>query len=88
MARLEVSSEEAAAWSPKISAIVDWLGQLRAADVAGVEPLLRAPGAEGAEAARVDEVVTFGEQEAMLGAAHRRQPPYLYIPRILNAEEP
>ena len=89
MARLDVSAEEAAAWAPKIAAIVEWFGQLRDVDVSGVEPLPRGgeAGATPEELVlrlRPDEHVSFAHREELLAAAANLEAPYLRIPKILE----
>ena len=64
----------------------------------GVAPALRAPSAGGdlptadadaafAAHARPDVPSDFAAREEMLAAAHRLQPPYIYIPQILKSDD-
>jgi len=129
MSRLDVTDAQAAAWSPKINAIVDWcaflcgqrclarrssrfcarnpdaslrpcaastrrFGQLRGVELGGVEPSLRAPTADGAEAgdaltlnARPDAAVDFAARDDMLASVPKRQAPFIYIPRIATTDD-
>ena len=59
---------------------------LRATCEAGDAPAADADAAAAAHM-RVDTPVDFGAREELLAAAPRRQPPLIYIPKILNDAE-
>jgi hypothetical protein len=69
-------------------------GQLRGVELGGVEPSLRAPTADGAEAgdaltlnARPDAPVDFAARDDMLASVPKRQAPFIYIPRIATTDD-
>jgi aspartyl-tRNA(Asn)/glutamyl-tRNA(Gln) amidotransferase subunit C len=90
LARLDVTAEEAAAWTPQIGAVVNWFGQLR-------ELELPAEGEAPAEALesedelrarlREDVPVDFPHREEMLAAAKKLESPFIRIPQVSTSEE-
>ncbi|CAM6123565.1 unnamed protein product [Calypogeia fissa] len=83
-ARLHLTPEEIADFTPKIASVVDWFSQLQDVDVENVVPAVRVGEVEGESTLRADVPSIFEEQEAMLAAAPEREGPYLKVPRILK----
>ncbi|CAM6084395.1 unnamed protein product [Calypogeia fissa] len=83
-ARLHLTPEEIADFTPKIASVVDWFSQLQDVDVENVAPAIRVGEVEGESTLRADVPSIFEEQEAMLAAAPEREGPYLKVPRILK----
>eukprot|EP00245_Coleochaete_scutata_P006192 TRINITY_DN20403_c0_g1_i1.p1 TRINITY_DN20403_c0_g1~~TRINITY_DN20403_c0_g1_i1.p1 ORF type:complete len:160 (+),score=18.20 TRINITY_DN20403_c0_g1_i1:23-502(+) len=85
-ARLSITPEQAADWSPKIGSIVDWFSQLQEIDVEGIPPATRAGGGEEGNVMRVDTPHDFTERAEMLAAVPNMEGPYLKVPKILAEE--
>lgn len=79
MAQISVSDQEAANWTPKINGILDWFGQLQAADVAGVQPAIHAYS-EGSRL-RPDEPQPYRSRADLLGQAAQTEKGYFRVPK-------
>jgi len=83
LARLEVAPEEEARLAQQLSAILDYVKQLEALDVSGVEPMTHAL-AEGAVPLREDEVAESLAPEQALANAPARAGTCFKVPRIIE----
>lgn len=86
MSRIDVTAEEAAAWTPQLEGIVTWFGALRDAEqLDGVPPMLTGEeeGA-GVQRTREDVVRPFGAVEELMAACATREGPYIRVARILD----
>ncbi|HET7752487.1 MAG TPA: Asp-tRNA(Asn)/Glu-tRNA(Gln) amidotransferase subunit GatC [Anaeromyxobacteraceae bacterium] len=84
LARLELSPEEEQLFAGQLSAILDYVEQLEALDVSGVEPMTHALAAGDAAPLRDDEVrpsLPIGE---VLANAPEREETYFKVPRIIE----
>jgi aspartyl-tRNA(Asn)/glutamyl-tRNA(Gln) amidotransferase subunit C len=85
LARLELSPEEEAVLPAQLSAILDYVKQLEALDVSGVEPMTHALAEGGGEAAlRDDEVRESLGPDAALANAPAREGTWFKVPRIIE----
>jgi len=83
LARLELAPEEEARLAQQLSAILDYVKQLEALDVSGVEPMTHAL-AEGAVPLREDQVAESLAPEAALANAPARAGTCFQVPRIIE----
>ncbi|EPS62057.1 hypothetical protein M569_12736, partial [Genlisea aurea] len=84
-ARISISPEEVEEFAPKIRQVVDWFGQLQAADLQSIKPALRAADAEG-DNLRDDEPQVFDNRDAMLSEVPTYEDSYIKVPKVLNKE--
>ena len=66
----------------ELSGILNWIEQLNALDVEGVEPLVGVGHA--ALRMRRDEVTDGNKAEAVLGDAPERAGPYFWVPKVVE----
>mmetsp|Transcript_13477 Transcript_13477/g.18463 ORF Transcript_13477/g.18463 Transcript_13477/m.18463 type:complete len:152 (+) Transcript_13477:108-563(+) len=85
MAKLEVSDEEVADWTPKLEQIATWFSELSMADVEGVPPALRAGEYEGACLGE-DIPSPFQARDELLSATEM-QDGYVKVPKVLGESE-
>ncbi len=84
LARLDLSPEEERLFAGQLSAILDYVEQLKALDVSGVEPMTHALAAGEAPALREDEVRPGLPAERALAAAPARAGTCFQVPRIIE----
>lgn len=83
LARLELSPEEEATYAGQLSAILDYVRQLDALDVSGVEPMTHAL-ADGTVPLRPDEARAGLSPEEALAGAPARAGTCFQVPRIIE----
>ena len=88
LARLDVTPEEAAAWTPQIGAVVDWFGQLRELELPAGEAEAEVVESEEELCARLrdDVPVDFPARAEMLAAAQKLESPFIRIPQVSTSE--
>ena len=84
LARLELSSEEEQLFAGQLSAILDYVEQLKTLDVSGVEPMTHALAAEDAAPLREDEVRPSLPLDEVLANAPERDGTCFKVPRIIE----
>jgi len=84
LARLELSPEEERLFAGQLSAVLDYVRQLEALDVSGVEPMTHALAAGEAPPLRPDEVRPGLPAERALAAAPARAGTCFLVPRIIE----
>ncbi len=82
LARLHVDEAEIAPLQAELNAILGWIEQLGAVDVAGVEPLTGA--AAMALRLRDDEVTDGDQADAVLANAPDREGMYFGVPKVVE----
>jgi len=82
MARIKLTEQEVADYTPKIESIVEWFGELAGVDVEGVPPALRACDSDSK--LREDVAVDYEGKAALLKAAPSTDGPYIRVPKITN----
>mmetsp|Transcript_5809 Transcript_5809/g.11864 ORF Transcript_5809/g.11864 Transcript_5809/m.11864 type:complete len:151 (-) Transcript_5809:351-803(-) len=81
VARLEITDEEVAAWTPQFQQITEWFAQLQELDLDGVEPAIRAGLEENVF--REDVPVAFEGWSELLGDVPT-EGGYLKVPKVLG----
>jgi aspartyl-tRNA(Asn)/glutamyl-tRNA(Gln) amidotransferase subunit C len=84
LARLKLSPEEERTFAGQLSAILDYVEQLRQLDVSGVEPMTHALAAGDAAPLREDEVLPSLPPDRSLAAAPAREGTCFKVPRIIE----
>jgi len=84
LARLELSPEEEQVFAGQLSAILDYVEQLKALDVSGVEPMTHALAAGEAVPLRDDEVRPSLPVGEALANAPERDGSCFKVPRIIE----
>jgi aspartyl-tRNA(Asn)/glutamyl-tRNA(Gln) amidotransferase subunit C len=84
LARLELSPEEEQLFAGQLSAILDYVEQLKALDVSGVEPMTHALAAGDAAPLREDEVRPSLPLDEVLANAPERDGTCFKVPRIIE----
>lgn len=82
LARLELDDETLERYRAQLGAILDYIDQLKALDVKGVEPLVHA--GDFANIFRPDEPRPCLPNEEALRSAPDRAGPYFVVPKILE----
>jgi aspartyl-tRNA(Asn)/glutamyl-tRNA(Gln) amidotransferase subunit C len=82
LARLELSSEEQAAFTDQLDRILQYMEKLNELDTAGVEPAIHT--AEIVNAFREDKVTTRSSGESLLSNAPALEKSFLKVPKILE----
>ena len=82
LARLGIEEHEVERLQGELSGILNWIEQLNALDVEGVEPLVGVGHA--ALRMRRDEVTDGNKPEAVLGDAPERAGPYYCVPKVVE----
>jgi aspartyl-tRNA(Asn)/glutamyl-tRNA(Gln) amidotransferase subunit C len=82
LARLQLSEAELATLTPQLSAIVDYVAQLREVDTEGVEPLAHA--LEVANVFRADEPAPSLPVDDALANAPERRGDFYAVPAVLE----
>jgi aspartyl-tRNA(Asn)/glutamyl-tRNA(Gln) amidotransferase subunit C len=84
LARLELTPAEETLFAGQLSAILDYVKQLEALDVTGVEPMTHALAAGDAPPLRDDEVRPGLPADRALAAAPARAGTCFQVPRIIE----
>jgi len=84
LARLRLAPEDERVFAGQLSAILEYVEQLRELDVSGVEPMTHALAAGEAAALREDEVLPSLPVERSLAAAPAREGACFKVPRIIE----
>ncbi len=84
LARLDLTPEEERVFVGQLSAILDYVEQLRELDVSGVEPMTHALAAGEAAPLREDQVLPSLPVERSLAAAPAREGTCFKVPRIIE----
>lgn len=84
LARLELTPAEEQLFAGQLSAILDYVDQLKSLDVSGVEPMTHALAAGEAPPLRTDEVRPGLPAERALAAAPARAGTCFQVPRIIE----
>ncbi len=84
LARLQLTPEEERVFAGQLSAILEYVEQLRELDVSGVEPMTHALAAGEAVPLREDEVLPSLPAERSLAAAPAREGTCFKVPRIIE----
>ncbi len=84
LARLELAPEDEQVFAGQLSAIQEYVQQLRELDVSGIEPMTHALAAGEAAPLREDRVLPSLPVERFLAAAPARQGTCFKVPRIIE----
>jgi aspartyl-tRNA(Asn)/glutamyl-tRNA(Gln) amidotransferase subunit C len=84
LARLELSPEEEQLFAGQLSAILDYVEQLKGLDVSGVEPMTHALAAGEGTPLREDEVRPSLPIDEVLANAPEREGTTFKVPRIIE----
>jgi aspartyl-tRNA(Asn)/glutamyl-tRNA(Gln) amidotransferase subunit C len=84
LARLELDAGEAERYREQLSAILGYVEQLQALDLAGVEPMTHALAAGDDAPLRPDEVQRSLDPEEALADAPAREGTFFEVPRIIE----
>jgi aspartyl-tRNA(Asn)/glutamyl-tRNA(Gln) amidotransferase subunit C len=84
LARLRLGPEEERALAGELSAILDYVEQLKELDVGGVEPMTHALAAGEAAGLRPDELLPGLSPEEALANAPAREGTCFKVPRIIE----
>jgi aspartyl-tRNA(Asn)/glutamyl-tRNA(Gln) amidotransferase subunit C len=84
LARLSLSAEEEQLFQGQLSAILGYVEQLKALDVAGIEPMTHALAAGDAPPLRDDVVQPSLEPDEALANAPAREGTYFKVPRVIE----
>jgi len=84
LARLELTEEEFEKYGNQLSAVLDYIDQLREVDVTGVEPTAQITGLENAWREDVIEDWPADERESALNLAPEIEEHQLKVKRILE----
>ncbi len=84
LARLKLTPEEERTFAGQLSAILEYVEQIRELDVSGVEPMTHALAAGDAATLREDEVRPSLPPEKALGNAPARENTCFKVPRIIE----
>jgi aspartyl-tRNA(Asn)/glutamyl-tRNA(Gln) amidotransferase subunit C len=84
LARLQLTPEDERVFAGQLSAILEYVEQLRELDVSGVEPMTHALAAGEAAPLREDEVLPSLPVEKSLAAAPAREGTCFKVPRIIE----
>ena len=84
LARVRLSDKEAEALVPELRAILGLVGQLRTADVSGVEPMTTP--AAGSAPLREDEVESDAAAKALLALAPEEEDGLYRVPRVIEGQ--
>jgi aspartyl-tRNA(Asn)/glutamyl-tRNA(Gln) amidotransferase subunit C len=83
LARLRLTPEEERTFAGQLSAILDYVAELRELDVTGVEPMTHALAGEGPDL-RADVLLPCLPPEEALANAPAREGMYFKVPRIIE----
>jgi aspartyl-tRNA(Asn)/glutamyl-tRNA(Gln) amidotransferase subunit C len=84
LGRLKLTDEEVAGFAPQLSAILEYVDQLKQVDVEGVEPTAHAVDIRNV--LRADEVLPSIGIDKALSNAPRRKDSYFVAPKVLDQE--
>lgn len=82
LARVQITAQEAASLETELSAILDWVEQLKEVDVNGVEPMTRTAATH--MALREDKVDDGGYPDAVLKNAPVSDDHFFVVPKVLE----
>jgi aspartyl-tRNA(Asn)/glutamyl-tRNA(Gln) amidotransferase subunit C len=85
LARLELTEAEEQQFTGQLNSILDYVQQLNELDTKDVAPTTRA--IELSNITRLDQLVTFGDREAILNSAPEREEDFFKVPKIMASEE-
>ncbi|CAG9461575.1 unnamed protein product [Pedinophyceae sp. YPF-701] len=80
LAHMDLTDKEVEEWTPQITSIVDWFGELSEVDTSGVPPALRA--SEGKHRLRPDEPVAYEGREEVMKAVPKMDGDLVRVPKI------
>lgn len=81
LARLELTPEEEAEFTPQVNSILDYFEQLSELDTSNVEPTARA--IDVVNVTRPDQLTPFAEREDILDNAPQREEDFFRVPKII-----
>lgn len=84
LVRVGITEEEAEAFAPQLSAIIDYFNLLNEVDTGQVPPATQLPGLRNV--LRPDEVAPSMDREAFLSNVPRRAGEYVQVPLVLGEE--
>lgn len=84
LVRVGITDEEAEAFSPQLSAIIDYFNLLNEVDTSQTPPATQLPGLRNV--LRPDEVAPSMDQEAFLSNVPHRIGEYVQVPLVLGEE--
>ena len=86
LARIAVRSEDAAALLERLNRVLAFVGEMRAVDTTGIEPMAHALDAQlsGGQRLRPDEVTEPNRREAYLSVAPAVQHGLYLVPKVLE----
>lgn len=84
LARLELTAEELKKYGSQLSAVLDYIDQLKQADVKGVEPTAQVTGLTNV--LREDKVIDWDKEEieAALADAPEREERFIKVKRVIE----
>lgn len=82
LARVKITPDEAAHLASELGQIVEFVEQLQAVDIEGVEPTDQVNGLESVT--RPDEVKPSMDREKLLANAPEQKDGYIVVKRVLN----
>lgn len=82
LARLEITDQEAASLPRELSAILDWVEQLKEVDVSDVEPLTRIAAMR--MKMREDKVTDGGYPDSIVKNAPMSEDHFFMVPKVLE----
>jgi len=81
LARIGLSEEEVDKYTQDLSAVLDWVDELKKVDVAGVEPISNITGMENIK--REDKAEIFGNKEEILKNAPETKEGFVKVKSVL-----
>ena len=84
LARLELTDDEIETYGGQLSAILDYVGQLKEVDVTGVAPTAQVGGLTNVARDDVAEPWPADEVEAALGQAPAREGRFVKVKRVIQ----
>jgi aspartyl-tRNA(Asn)/glutamyl-tRNA(Gln) amidotransferase subunit C len=84
LARLKLTPDEEAQFTPQLSSILDYIEQLSELDTREVQPTARA--IEVSNISRSDTLVPYPEREAILNGGPDTEGDFFRVPKIMSAE--
>lgn len=82
LARIHLTPEEVAKMSAELGTIVEFVEQLQSIDVTDVAPTDQVTGL--VDVWREDEVIPYGDRDALLKNAPQSKDGYIVVKRVLN----
>lgn len=84
LARLELTTAEEEQFTTQLSGILDYFEQLSEIDTSDVSPTARM--VDLSNVTRQDQLLTFGDREAILDCAPDAEEDFFKVPKIVSAE--